>query len=499
MCRELAGFTGGQADMVRKGCAKKIAHILNEYHGYFVHGSVEKGIPGCVNRGIKEEVAESIWAKMESFGRYAFNKSHSVTYSVTSAVTAWLSCYFPVEYMTAVINSYLGNAKRINGYLGICRQRDIVIYPPDINKSLAIFSTEDGGVRFGLQGLKHVGSNAVPIVNERLKNGPYKDIKDFVERTTAIGAFQSNIFESLCYAGCFDSFEGTRKDKLDAKEQIVTYSKTIKDIRKNRQMLVSDIISIDNNTSTFVIKTSEEELPKKKMLEKEYEIAGFYISEHPLDAYGHYLRNKNIVPLSFLQADDEDDIPMDTYINEEGEEEVVEGNGNIKNGDKVTVAAIIKDVEIKHRASDGAKFAKLRLEDQSGDINAIIFTKRYNAYESRIQNEKIGIFEGTYKVDEYGPQIMINSVVDIESAADISIRSIYLVADKEINEAKRQYIKIKKLIEAKKGEGGNSTRVYFRQKKGTFPMGSISLDIDVLDAIYNIMNGEHNVTINHYK
>lgn len=500
LCRELAGFTGGQADTVRKGCAKKIEHILDEYGYYFIYGSAEKGIPGCVNNGISEDVAKNIWDKMLDFGKYAFNKSHSVTYSVNSAVTAWLSYYFPIEYMTSVINSYLGKADKIKGYLAVCKQRGIPVLEPNVNLSLDSFTADKEGVRFGLHGLLKVGVSAKKILEERKKNGEFTDILDFVKRMTLCGGFRKDIYRALCYSGCFDSFEGTRQDKLNAEESILRYSKDLSAASSMGQKTMMEVLNIGSEFADVNLECTNIEMPRQKKLSKEYHYAGFYITEHPLNQYAHLLKNNNLTTIGFLlqneddESNDFDEIVPDGY---DYNGELIDGNEEniIRDGTRLTVAGIIKEIEILHRNSDGAKFAKFKIEDQSGAINAIIFTKNYKNYEKQIVEDKIAVFGCRYQKDDYGAQLQIESVNDIANIdSSRNIRSVYLLGSKENKKrAEEQFREVKKLAKAHPG----NIRVFFRYEKN-HPVGEISIDSDILYQLYEIMDGEINVTINHY-
>ncbi len=489
MCRALAGFTRGQADTVRKGCGKKIAHIIEEYGNYFVYGCEEKGIPGCIKQGIEERVALSIWDKMVDFGKYAFNKSHSVTYSVNSAITAWLSYYFPNEYMAAVLNSYLGSADKIKGYLGVCKRRGIEILHPNINASHEDFLAQSDGILFGLKGLRNLGASSDIIIKEREENGPFLSILDFAKRIK-LKSFKSS-YEALCYAGCFDAFEGSRKDKLAMTESLVNFTKEIASYDKNNQQTTLDFFDIEDDFLAVNSYCSGEEIPKQEKLSKEYEYAGFYITEHPLDEYSRFLKHKNLTQIGFLQnEDDEDEIVIpDT------DDESLDTSVKVKSGQFVSVAGIIKNLEFKHKKSDGAKFAIFEIEDQSGVIRAIAFTKEYELYEKSIVEDRIAIFKGKYVKDDFGVQLQIKTVNDIVNAnASINIRTLYLLGDENSDNARTQFKKIRKLAKDNPGD----VRIFFKEEK-IHTVGGINLDIELLNTIYEIMGGEHKVTVNHYR
>lgn len=495
LCRELAGFTGGQADTVRKGCAKKKVKILNEYGEYFIYGSKEKNIPGCINNGIDEEVAKSIWDKMLSFGEYAFNKSHSVAYSVNSSVTAWLSYYFPVEYLTSVLNSFLGSANRIKSYLTVAKYRGINILTPDINLSRPNFIADEKGIRIGLQGIRNVGVAAISIVKEREENGVFESITDFVKRMSKYkGVLNKEVFEALCYSGALDSFEGSRQDKLSIATDVASYISDMREMRRLGQLNFIDLLPEGDELKKIEIPISGKEIGKKEKLEKEYKYVGFYVTEHPLDIYTHALKNRNITPIGFLLKDETlDDTLDDTQL--ENDEDGLLIENKIENGSKIIIAGIIKDMEIKFRKKDGARFAAFNIEDQSGTIPAIIFTKGYNKFRDFIKDEEIAVFEGRYQENDYGVSIQVNTITSIaQFDKKANYRSVYLLSNKDIVKARKQFIAIRKLIERNPGQ----TNVIFHQDQNNFEVGKINIDLEVLDALYDIMEGENNVTVNHY-
>ena len=479
ICKVLAKFSGGQADTLRKGCAKKIDSILKEYREYFIYGSVEKNILGCVGNGISEEIAISIWDKLEDFGKYAFNKSHSVAYSVNSIRTAWLSWYFPVEYFTAVLNSFVGSADKVKLYLAACRQRDIAILPPSLNKSYANFHPEGNGIRFGLYGIKNVGKASDIIINERNENGSYANLFDFILRYTRYESLKKNVMEALIYSGTLDEYEGTRLDKLNSLSSLSEIVKEIRDVRKNGQLLITDFLNVNND---YKIDVKGKEIPKQQKLSKEYEYAGFYITEHPLDGYKHYMKGKNLSLVASLKVE---------TVNEEELDDSYEG---VKQGDYVSVMGIVKGLDEMVRRSDGAKFARFRIEDASGDIEAVSYTKVYKAYRQNIVEDNIAIFRCRVEIDDYGVKLIVMSVGDIVNAdMSMNIRNVYLLGSDDVNIARQQYRKVKELTKDSPG----FIKVFFKEKK-VHEVGEMDVDIDVLYQLYDIMNGEHNVTVNHY-
>ncbi|WCK56967.1 DNA polymerase III subunit alpha (plasmid) [Aneurinibacillus sp. Ricciae_BoGa-3] len=246
--RELAGFTKGQADTIRKAMGKKKKEILNEYEAYFIHGSQKKGIVGCIANGIPEETAKSIWAKMKKFAEYAFNKSHAGGYAEISIRTGWLAFYYPVEYMTATLNSFITKADKIKLYLSVCKKKGIEVLSPDVNKSREVFTVDGDAIRFGLMGIKNMGKVSTDVIAERDARGTFKDFQDFAERMAKHFKVDKRMLEALVYSGAVDDFEGTRKAKLSVLPEILDSASIEK---KNYQSGQLDLFSLSDDFAEF--------------------------------------------------------------------------------------------------------------------------------------------------------------------------------------------------------------------------------------------------------
>lgn len=293
LCRKMAGFTPGQADTIRKAMGKKHKEILDEFKEYFVTGSVEKGIKGCVANGIPENVARKVWADMEKFAGYAFNKSHAVAYSMHTVRTAWLARYYFPEYMTAVLNANIKKADEIRGYISVCKQHDLAVLPPSINESESNFSTNGETIRFGLGGLKNVGSVSSSIINERNSNGKYVNYKEFIYRMVN-SKLNSRALESLIYAGCLDEVDlSTRQAKINALENTTKLLSDLRKVSSNRYTLFNICGGNPSNYLNLDIMNSVE-MDKKDLLFHENEVAGFYMSGHPMDEYKDLLSKSTV-------------------------------------------------------------------------------------------------------------------------------------------------------------------------------------------------------------
>ena len=332
---------------------KKKRNILDQYKEAFIYGSKEQGITGCVNNEIDKFTAEKVWNDMEKFAGYAFNKSHAVAYSYHTVRTAWLALYYPVEYFCAVLNSYLGTAEKITEYITVCKEKGIQILPPSINESVSHFSNNGVSIRFGLGGIKYVGS-AEMIIDER-QNGDYKSFSDFLKRILP----NKRVIEYLVKAGAFDEFGGSRKSKLDNIKDIVKFVASCKKNQKNPQ----DLVLVDSG---------EFDLTEK--YQHELDAAGVYVSGHPLEEYQKSFTGRTIKSLS--------------------------------NGEYVKVLGIVKNIETKRAKRTNKAFLTFQIEDQTGSIKAVYFDEDY---DKLLQNGAVLKFEGKVKTDDFGTQLTVNN------------------------------------------------------------------------------------------
>ena len=369
LVRKMAGFTAGQSDLVRKAMGKKKRSILDEYAEYFVTGSEEKGIKGCVANGIPESTARKVWADMEKFAGYAFNKSHAIAYSMHTVRTAWLSCYFFAEYMTAVLNANLGSADKVRLYIHACKERGIRILPPDINKAEVKFTTDGKSIRVGLASLKQIGATADRIVEERAKNGEFTSYADFVYRMTVTldkNAISKDVLANLIYAGCLDGIDGSsRKAKLDAVDAVIKHMKAIRNVNRRVISIFDLMTEMDGQDADvdhgFIYRKDVPEGKRISLLEKENDVAGFYITGHPLDAYSKDIRReKGLLQIGTLVQELEDAEPDERRY--------------------VKVAGIVKEVKVRYTKKN-QPFWTFILEDDTGSIKSTWFGGAKNKIE----------------------------------------------------------------------------------------------------------------------
>lgn len=406
--RELAGFTKGEADNVRKAFAKKQQDQIKPLS--------EKFLKGCVDNGIDEEVAQRIWDKMESFGSYAFNKSHAAAYSVLSNATAWLKYYYPVEFMSAVLNSYMGKPDKIKLMISIIRKMGIEILPPDVNKSGFEFTVDNGAIRFGLRGLKGMSKASENIIKEREENGPYKGLQDLAERIGLKYGISRNVLEALVFSGACDSFDKNRNAKLRMIDDVLDYVSEIKKAERTvneNQISLFDLTEFEGIKETSkkkIIPVDVPEIDKRLMLERENEIAGFYMSAHPLDEYEpHFIREK-VYDIGYI---------LDEGEVEEGDEDeelgISEVSGTAFDGEIVKVAGIIQEVKTFYSKRDNKPLKVFQLEDKTSEIKVVVFNNRLAQNQDKIYEGSIVVVEGQVQTDDFGAQIIANTLLDVRA------------------------------------------------------------------------------------
>lgn len=282
---KLAGYTLGRSDLVRRAMSKKKADVMAKERQNFVYGNEEQNVPGCIARGIPEKTANKIFDDMTDFAKYAFNKSHAAAYAVVAYQTAYLKCYYPAYFMAALISSVKDNSSKVAMYIQHCRQMGIQILPPDINEGVSGFSVSKGAIRYGLSGLKSVGTAVIEkVVEERELNGPFKDLKDFLMRMSPKETNKKTI-EALILGGAFDNFNANRR------QMMMVYPMLAEEAAKERknsaagQMSLADFFGGEFEEMSKVRYPDVEEYDKQEMLAMEKSVLGIYVSGHPLLDY----------------------------------------------------------------------------------------------------------------------------------------------------------------------------------------------------------------------
>ena len=421
--RDLAGYSLGRADLVRRAMGKKKLDVMAKERENFVHGKLDENgnveIPGCVRNGIDEESANKIFDEMAEFAKYAFNKSHAACYAVVAYRTAYLKAYYPAEFMAAMLNSFLGNLDKVPIYIDECRKKSIEILKPDINESFTKFTASGNSIRFGLGSIKNVGLQAVDnIVAEREKNGKYKDFTDFCERIYGESVNRKCI-ESLIKAGAFDNLGKTRATLIASYEGIIDMIADAKNQDYAGQVTMFDMGSEDNEMQKMKYNYTElPEYSEKELLSMEKEMLGIYISGHPLEKYKDLIAkisNVNILQLKeaneTVSGDDEETLNSQSA---ENGQVISEKQNAVKDGQRVRLVAIIDKVKKKFTKNNKI-MAFVTVEDMYGTCEVIVFESCYNNCSNILLEESVVVIDGRISMKEDADaSIIANSIVDVE-------------------------------------------------------------------------------------
>ena len=400
--RDLAGYSLGRADLVRRAMGKKKLDVMAKEREVFIHGQVDESgnvvVQGCVRNGIDEESANKIFDEMAEFAKYAFNKSHAACYAVVAYRTAYLKAYYPAEFMAATLNSFLGNLDKIPQYIDECKDLGIEILKPEINKSYTKFTVEDGKIRFGLGSIKNVGTVPVNnIVKERNENGNFKSFTDFCERI-ADEAVNKKCVESLIKAGAFDEFEQTRSTLLASFEGIMDSIQSEKKKGLSGQVSMFDLGSEEQKEELNEMKykfEEHEELPEKELLSLEKEMLGIYISGHPLEKLREQIeRQTNINTIELKKLDEQ----MTTNLSEENIQ-IQNEKPKYQDGQNVKYAGIITSIKKKYTKNNKI-MAFVTIEDLYGTAEVIVFENAYLKAGNSLVEENIVMVDGRLSIRE---------------------------------------------------------------------------------------------------
>ena len=365
--RDLAGYTLGRSDLLRRAMSKKKQAVMEKERKNFVYGNEEEGVDGCIKRGIDEATANKIYDEMIDFAKYAFNKSHAAAYGVVSYQTAYLKYYYPVEFMASLLTSVIDNSSKVIEYVQTCKGMGIDILPPDINQSERNFTAQGGAIRYGLSALKSIGKAMVDqLVAERNARGPFQNLQEFLERISECD-LSKRIVESLIKAGALDCLEGNRRQKMMIYTSIMDNISQSKKKMMAGQMSLFDIVD-DELKSDFEIKFPKvNEFSKQELLAFEKEVIGLYVSGHPLEEYQNMWK-KNITKTS-----------LDFQLNDEDETAVADNAREI-------IGGIISEVTVKVTKQNSV-MAFVTIEDLYGTVEVLLFPKLYEKYRQIIAED----------------------------------------------------------------------------------------------------------------
>ena len=390
--RELAGYNNAQSDDIRRTMSKKKIEKMAKEKNDFIYGNEERGIDGCIKRGISEEVAKKIYDDMTDFAKYAFNKSHAAAYAVVSYQTAYLKCHYPVEFMAALMTSFMGHTGKITEYIMTCRQMGIEILSPDINEGDYRFTPYEGNIRYGLAAIKGVGRPVIDeIVEERKAGGPYVNLKDFCTRLSGRSVNKRTV-ESFIKAGALDCLPGTRKQKM------LVYADVIDDVSRQKkttmtgQMSLFDFAEPEEQKELDIVMPEVGEYDKEEILAFEKEVLGVYISGHPLEQYvGLLERNITNRTTDFVTADGE----MAPKVRDQA---------------PAVIGGMITAKTVKTTRTNSL-MAFITLEDLYGTVEVIVFPRDYDKNRSVIEEDRKVLIKGRVTVEEDKPAKLICSEI----------------------------------------------------------------------------------------
>lgn len=394
--RDLAGYSWGGSDNVRRAMAKKKLDVMEQERQNFVYGNEANGVPGCIKNGISEQTANKIYDEMMDFAKYAFNKSHAACYAVVAYQTAYLKVHFPVQYMAWLISSVTDKTSKVAEYILAAREMGISILPVDVNKSVADFGVEGKNIRFGFNAVKSMGRPTITaIIEERTNNGDFHSMQDFITRMA--GAINKRTVEHLILAGAFDTFGNTRRGMMNVYERMIDSA-----VKQNKdaisgQMSLFDFVSEEDKQSLEMKVPDIQEFEKEDLLEREKEVLGVYVTGHPLDEYtGMWEKHISARSTDFL-------------IDEET------GQAKLMNGSKQTIGGLISNIKVITTGS-GQQMAYLTIEDFVGSVEVIMFARNYQKYKRLFDTTNKVFVTGRIQADADKPaRLTADSVVSFDS------------------------------------------------------------------------------------
>ena len=387
--RDLAGYSLGRSDLLRRAMSKKKAAVMEKERKIFIYGDEETGVPGCIKNGIDEQTANKIYDEMIDFAKYAFNKSHAAAYAVVSYQTAWLKYYFPVEYMAALMTSVIDNPSKVSEYIYACRQMNIKILPPDINKGEANFSVDGGDIRYGLAAIKSIGRPVIKaIVEDREELGLFQNLEDFITRLSAKNILNKRTIENLIKAGALDTLGGTRKQFMSIYVQIVDHVTQEKKNSMVGQMTLFDLVSEDQKEEFQIRMPDVGEYSKETLLAFEKEVLGIYVSGHPLEAYEEIWKKS----ISATTADFQ--LYEDT------------GHTKVHDGAKEIIGGMITEKTIKHTKTN-QMMAFITVEDLLGTVEVVVFPRDYEKNRDYLEVDSKVFVRGRVSEEDDKPSKMI--------------------------------------------------------------------------------------------
>lgn len=387
--RDLAGYTLGRSDLLRRAMSKKKGDVMQKERQIFVYGDEENGVPGCIKNGIDEKTANKIYDEMIDFAKYAFNKSHAAAYAVVSYQTAYLKYYYPVEYMAALMTSVIENPSKVAEYIYACRQMNIQILSPDINRGIGNFSVDGNNIRYGLTAIKSIGRPVIAsIIEDRDEFGPFKNLEDFISRMSVKDGLNKRAIEHLIKSGALDCLGGTRKQFMSIYVQIVDHVNQEKKYAMTGQMTLFDMVGGEEKEQFEIKLPDVGEYSKENLLAFEKEVLGVYLSGHPLQEYEDKWRKSISATTLDFQPDEET------------------GRAKVHDGTREIVGGMITAKTIKHTKTN-QMMAFLSLEDLVGTVEVIVFPRDYEKNREYLEIDKKIFVKGRVSEEEERPSKLI--------------------------------------------------------------------------------------------
>ena len=465
---ELAGYTLGRSDLVRRAMSKKKADVMERERKNFVYGNEAEGVPGCISRGIPEATANKIFDEMTDFAKYAFNKSHAACYAVVAYQTAYLKYHYPVEFMAALMTSYIENAGKVTEYIYVCRQMGIEILPPDINTGVAEFSVKDGRIVYGLSAIKNIGRNVIDlVVNERETNGPYKSLQDFLERMPG-KEVNKRAIENLILAGAFDAMEGNRRQKMMIYPAIMDGIHASNKNSMEGQMSLMDFLGEEEKEEFEVRMPDVEDYKKEEKLAFEKQVLGVYVSGHPLEDYLELIRKQADATSMDFQLDEESGLPK---VTDQG---------------LYTLGGMVSNVTLKVTRNN-QNMAFLTLEDMYGSVEVVVFARDFEKNRSILTPDAKLFITGRASVSDDEAKLLFSKAISFD---DIP-RDVWLQFEtKEAYE--RLQSELYQIID--RHAGSSFIKIYIREgklRKNLPPQFAIASGGEALEELKALLGAEN--------
>lgn len=465
--RNLAGYTLGRSDLVRRAMSKKKASVMEKERQNFVYGNEEEGVPGCIANGIPEKTANKIYDDMIDFAKYAFNKSHAAAYAVVSYQTAYLKYYYPVEFMAALMTSVIEMPAKVAEYIYVCRQMGITILPPDINRGMYGFSVDNGAIRYGLSAIKSVGRPVIEsIVKEREENGDYTNLQNFIERN--LEQVNKRAIENFIKAGALDCLEGNRRQKM------MTFARIVDGINQDKkntmagQLSFFDIVSEEEKKEFEIRMPDLEEFDKETILAFEKEVLGIYLSGHPLEGYRDIMEKMATARTADFQQDEETGFPK------------------VIDGQKAILGGMITDKTIKYTKNNKV-MAFFTLEDLVGTVEVVVFPRDYEKCQALLNDEEKVFIQGRVSAEDDRPSKLI--LEKIRSFEDIPRELWIQFPDREAYGEKEQEL----LADLKQSPGKDSVVIFLRDVKAMKKL-SAAYHVEITDSCLESMCKKYGVS-----